>query len=161
VYQKGMPIENNNSRKKGYFTLFLFFVGILLGVVDYLYLGEYFVFITILSFAVLAASIGMFLGSHKRISKYLPVFLLACLFGLMNNSIKLSNVGIRFKESSINNSVFVNSISSNDECFIGEDENNLYDNTCKGVKRGNYSSLFSPIYLIFVMGAFCVVRSPK
>ncbi len=49
----------------------------MIGLLDYLYLGEYFILITILSFAVLAASIGMFWEKHKRISKYLSVLLLA------------------------------------------------------------------------------------
>ncbi len=81
---------------------------------------------------------------------------------IMNNSMRLGNVGIRFKESSINNSVFDNSFSDNDECFVGEEENNIYNNTYQGGSRGNYLSSFSPMYLILViMGAFCVVRSRK
>jgi len=72
-----ISMEIQNTKKKGYFSLLLFCVGIVIGLLDYLYLGEYFILITILSFAVLAASIGMFWEKHKRISKYLSVLLMA------------------------------------------------------------------------------------
>lgn len=80
---------------------------------------------------------------------------------IMRNNISQGDVGIRFKDSSTNNSVFDNSIS-NGECFVGEEENNLCNNTCKGEKRGNYLSLFNPLHLLFViMGAFYLIRSRK
>ena len=80
---------------------------------------------------------------------------------IMRNNISLGDVGIRFRDSSTNNSVFDNSLSNN-ECFVGEEGNNLYNNTCKGKERGNYLSLFSPLYLFFViMGAFYLIRSKK
>jgi len=81
---------------------------------------------------------------------------------IMNNNIVQNDVGIRFKESSINNSVFDNSFSDSDECFVGEEGNNIYNNTYQGVSGDNYLSSFSPMYLIFVIiGAFSVVRSRK
>ena len=81
---------------------------------------------------------------------------------IMRNNISLGDVGIRFRDSSTNNSVFDNFITNNDECFVGEENNNLYNNKCQEEKRCNYLSLFSPIYLFFVIiGAFYLIRSKK
>ncbi len=72
-----MSTGTKNMRKWGYLSLFLFFVGILIGIFNYLYSSKYFVLISIMSFAALAASIGMFRDEYKRRSKYLTVLLIS------------------------------------------------------------------------------------
>lgn len=72
-----MSAGTKDMRKWGYISLFSFFVGIMIGVLDYLYSGKYFVLMIIMSFAALSASIGMFRDEYKRLSKYLSVLLIS------------------------------------------------------------------------------------
>lgn len=70
---------------------------------------------------------------------------------ITSNTINQNDVGIRFKESSINNSVSGNYLSDNEECFIGEKENSLFNNTCTNANGEHFLSFMYPVDLIFVI----------